>query len=191
MFAKGSQRCCCCSSHSFQTRPRPLPLIHTRTQAGRVGQKHRILPRPPYDRAISSNSTTGPASSVLAVRHILKSRGRNLRLSRSSSLLTPTSITSTSRFSPLYTPRNRDFSSTPFAMTATKIDGTAIAKGIRERLHAEIEATQKANPRYKPSLKIIQGIYCTVSTFLTCTDPQFSGRTIRFEFVFLLNPDFI
>ncbi|CZT45260.1 C-1-tetrahydrofolate synthase [Rhynchosporium secalis] len=41
-------------------------------------------------------------------------------------------------------------------MTATKIDGTAIAKKIRERLHAEIESTQKVNPRYKPSLKIIQ-----------------------------------
>ena len=41
-------------------------------------------------------------------------------------------------------------------MTATKIDGTAIAKGIRERLHKEILETQKNNPRYKPSLKIIQ-----------------------------------
>lgn len=41
-------------------------------------------------------------------------------------------------------------------MTATRIDGTAIAKAIRERLHAEIENTQKSNPRYKPSLKIIQ-----------------------------------
>lgn len=44
-----------------------------------------------------------------------------------------------------------------FDMTATKIDGTAIAKSIRERLHKEIEDTQKTNPRYKPSLKIIQG----------------------------------
>lgn len=44
------------------------------------------------------------------------------------------------------------------AMTATKIDGTAIAKSIRERLHKEIEATQKSNPRYNPSLKIIQGM---------------------------------
>jgi methylenetetrahydrofolate dehydrogenase (NADP+)/methenyltetrahydrofolate cyclohydrolase/formyltetrahydrofolate synthetase len=42
-------------------------------------------------------------------------------------------------------------------MTATKIDGTAIARNIREKLHAEIEQTQKTNPRYKPSLKIIQG----------------------------------
>ncbi|KAM3072461.1 tetrahydrofolate synthase [Clarireedia jacksonii] len=44
-------------------------------------------------------------------------------------------------------------------MAATKIDGTAIAKKIREKLHAEIEATQKSNPRYKPSLKIIQATY--------------------------------
>jgi methylenetetrahydrofolate dehydrogenase (NADP+)/methenyltetrahydrofolate cyclohydrolase/formyltetrahydrofolate synthetase len=42
-------------------------------------------------------------------------------------------------------------------MTATKIDGTAIAKKIRERLHAEIVETQNTNPRFKPSLKIIQG----------------------------------
>lgn len=41
-------------------------------------------------------------------------------------------------------------------MTATKIDGTAIAKTIRERLHQEIQDTQKINPRFKPSLKIIQ-----------------------------------
>ena len=42
-------------------------------------------------------------------------------------------------------------------MAALKIDGTAIAKRIREGLHAEILETQKANPKYKPSLKIIQG----------------------------------
>lgn len=51
----------------------------------------------------------------------------------------------------------RQFSSTPFAMTATKIDGTAIAKKIRERIHTQIENARKSNPRYKPSLKIIQG----------------------------------
>lgn len=52
----------------------------------------------------------------------------------------------------------RQFSSTPAAMTATKIDGTAIAKKIREKLHAQIDESQKTNPRFKPSLKIIQGI---------------------------------
>ncbi|KAK5942262.1 tetrahydrofolate synthase [Knufia obscura] len=41
-------------------------------------------------------------------------------------------------------------------MVGTKIDGTAIAKSIREKLHAEIEEAQKSNPRFKPSLKIIQ-----------------------------------
>lgn len=41
-------------------------------------------------------------------------------------------------------------------MTATKIDGTAIAKSIRERLGAEIKKKQEINPRYKPSLKIVQ-----------------------------------
>lgn len=49
------------------------------------------------------------------------------------------------------------FSSRPRIMTAEKIDGTAIAKGIRTRLHAEIKKTQETNPRYKPSLTIVQG----------------------------------
>ena len=41
-------------------------------------------------------------------------------------------------------------------MAATKIDGTAIAKSIRERINADIKKTQETNPRYRPSLKIIQ-----------------------------------
>ncbi|EON68712.1 C-1-tetrahydrofolate synthase, cytoplasmic [Coniosporium apollinis CBS 100218] len=41
-------------------------------------------------------------------------------------------------------------------MTATKIDGTAIAKGIRQRLGADIKQKQESNPRYKPALRIIQ-----------------------------------
>ncbi|KAK0389688.1 hypothetical protein NLU13_3261 [Sarocladium strictum] len=48
------------------------------------------------------------------------------------------------------------FSSTAVTMVATKLDGTAIAKGIRARLGAEIAEKQKLNPRYKPSLKILQ-----------------------------------
>lgn len=43
-------------------------------------------------------------------------------------------------------------------MTAQKIDGTAIAKSIRARLHSEIQERKNANPRYIPSLKIIQGM---------------------------------
>ncbi|KAH7326348.1 formate--tetrahydrofolate ligase-domain-containing protein [Stachybotrys elegans] len=41
-------------------------------------------------------------------------------------------------------------------MVAVRLDGTAIAKSIRERLGQEITEKQKLNPRYKPSLKIIQ-----------------------------------
>lgn len=41
-------------------------------------------------------------------------------------------------------------------MGASKIDGNAIAKSIREKLHAQIKETQKTNPRFKPCLKIIQ-----------------------------------
>lgn len=44
-------------------------------------------------------------------------------------------------------------------MGAIKLDGNAIAKGIRERLGQEILDKQKLNPRFKPSLKIIQGSY--------------------------------
>jgi methylenetetrahydrofolate dehydrogenase (NADP+) / methenyltetrahydrofolate cyclohydrolase / formyltetrahydrofolate synthetase len=41
-------------------------------------------------------------------------------------------------------------------MLGQKIDGTAIAKTIRERIHAQIHEAQRSNPRYKPSLKIVQ-----------------------------------
>ncbi|KAK0942915.1 tetrahydrofolate synthase [Friedmanniomyces endolithicus] len=41
-------------------------------------------------------------------------------------------------------------------MTATKIDGTAIARTIRERISTEIAEKQAKNPRYKPGLVIIQ-----------------------------------
>jgi len=42
-------------------------------------------------------------------------------------------------------------------MAAQKIDGTAIAKSIREKLNHEIAEKQKNTPRFKPALTIIQG----------------------------------
>jgi methylenetetrahydrofolate dehydrogenase (NADP+)/methenyltetrahydrofolate cyclohydrolase/formyltetrahydrofolate synthetase len=42
-------------------------------------------------------------------------------------------------------------------MTASKIDGNAIARSIRERLGQEVKQKQETNPRYRPSLKIVQG----------------------------------
>ncbi|OBT63148.1 hypothetical protein VE03_07803 [Pseudogymnoascus sp. 23342-1-I1] len=41
-------------------------------------------------------------------------------------------------------------------MAGIKIDGNAIAKEIREKLHAQIDEQLKTNPRFHPSLKIIQ-----------------------------------
>jgi hypothetical protein len=42
-------------------------------------------------------------------------------------------------------------------MVATKLDGNSIALAIRQRLGAEIAEKQRQNPRYHPSLRIIQG----------------------------------
>ncbi|KAK2743997.1 tetrahydrofolate synthase [Myotisia sp. PD_48] len=41
-------------------------------------------------------------------------------------------------------------------MVAAKIDGTAVAKAIREKLNGEIKEIQDSNPRFKPSLVIFQ-----------------------------------
>jgi hypothetical protein len=57
----------------------------------------------------------------------------------------------------------RSFSSTSTVMAATKIDGTAIAKSIREGLKAEIAKIQESNPRFKPSLVIFQGTFSRTS----------------------------
>ncbi|KAL9613222.1 MAG: hypothetical protein Q9167_002238 [Letrouitia subvulpina] len=48
------------------------------------------------------------------------------------------------------------FSNTSREMAAEKIDGTAVAKDIREKINASIKKVQETNPRYKPSLTIVQ-----------------------------------
>ncbi|KAJ8060053.1 hypothetical protein OCU04_011663 [Sclerotinia nivalis] len=102
---------------------------------------------PTLHRALLS-SLSPSASFARVSQQIVQLRGQ----SSHSTFSSPTRVSSS-------TPRNgitRQFSSTPAAMTATKIDGTAIAKKIREEIHAEIDDAQKTNPRFKPSLKIIQ-----------------------------------
>ena len=87
---------------------------------------------------------------------------------RSRSAVPGVTASSLSCFYPLgggrhYTQRianlSRPFSTSPTSMAAIKIDGTAIAKKIRAGLHEEIHDRQKLNPKYKPSLKIIQGMF--------------------------------
>jgi len=52
---------------------------------------------------------------------------------------------------------SRAFSSSAAAMAAEKIDGTAVAKKVREQLKADIAEKKGINPRFQPCLKIIQG----------------------------------
>ena len=54
------------------------------------------------------------------------------------------------------TQTRRQASSNSRTMAVEKIDGTAIARSIRERINAEIKQIQETNPRYKPSLTIVQ-----------------------------------
>jgi len=56
-------------------------------------------------------------------------------------------------------------------MAATKIDGTAIAKGIREDLNAHIRKVQESNARFKPSLKIVQG----TDTFYAASNAEYQS----------------
>lgn len=66
--------------------------------------------------------------------------------------------------SPTNTNTIRTFSSSPVTMVASKIDGAAIAKDIREGLKSEIEKYQQTNPRFVPNLVIFQGrLLCLVS----------------------------
>ncbi|TVY47935.1 C-1-tetrahydrofolate synthase, cytoplasmic [Lachnellula occidentalis] len=111
------------------------------------------FPRSPYTSVRSLHSPS--ALSRVAVGYFAQSRGPSLRRLRPSSP-SPTPHSTISFLSPSSQSQSRQFSSTQITMTATKIDGTAIARSIREKIQSEIQATQKINPRYKPSLKIFQ-----------------------------------
>ena len=133
--------------------------MHARlSQAPIRGQVLHVSPRPPEQGHLTARKRRGRISPVLAIKplHILRG-ARNLSPSQISRPITYTRPQTSPRGIGSQRRIQRSFTTTPTTMTATKIDGTAIAKAIRERLHAEIEKTQKTNPRYKPSLKIIQG----------------------------------
>lgn len=112
------------------TRRRGFPLPHTAT--------------PPLPGKISSSPHPSPRplqiSSHLRLRSHLQLRSLHLRPGRGL----------------VQGQQQRLFSHSASTMTASKIDGTAIARSIRERLGAQIKQRQETNPRYRPSLKIIQ-----------------------------------
>jgi hypothetical protein len=126
----------------------------------RFGKASHTLPRSLIGSRLTASSSCACSTVVVAIRPVSVLRGipcshHSLFFYKRSSSVRPTLFI---RLAKTHISRRRSFSSTSITMTATKIDGTAIAKAIRERLHAEIEQTQKTNPRYKPSLKIIQGV---------------------------------
>ncbi|APA12494.1 hypothetical protein sscle_09g072640 [Sclerotinia sclerotiorum 1980 UF-70] len=127
-----------------------LPSLNCLTLANSSSILRSRTSLPTQHRALLS-SLSPSASFARVAQQILQLRGQSSHATFSSP--TRVSLISSS------IPRNsttRQFSSTPAPMTATKIDGTAIAKKIREKIHAEIDDAQKTNPRFKPSLKIIQ-----------------------------------
>ncbi|KAL6859640.1 hypothetical protein J3F83DRAFT_320128 [Trichoderma novae-zelandiae] len=115
-----------------------------------------LCPSAPAPGPVSTNPSPG---SVRVGRHISAA---------SASVTIPSSLSPFSPSSPLPSPllstgrlpsilqQQRSFTTTAAAMVATKLDGNSIAKAIRERLGAEIAEKQKKNPRYRPSLRIIQ-----------------------------------
>lgn len=73
-------------------------------------------------------------------------------------------------------------------MAAAKIDGTAIAKSIRQGLKSEIEQIQVTNPRFKPNLVIFQGKYTPlrdIKVLDTNIIILYSRQSIGFQFVYL------
>lgn len=136
----------------------PCPRVY-RSRARLTSSSSSSSSSSPYSLSLSplSYSPSSPSSSLHPQR--LSAAGGV----RSRGFRTPLII----RSDP---PRREDFifipkrplASTPNTMAATKIDGTAIAKSIREGLKAEIEQIQQTNPRFKPSLTIFQSEFYTV-----------------------------
>ncbi|KAL2759069.1 hypothetical protein ACRALDRAFT_1062131 [Sodiomyces alcalophilus JCM 7366] len=118
----------------------PPPTLTCTPRSSSHHHHHHHLTSPHVKPAKALNLSSSSSSSLLSTTPILPKWNRN-----------PISLNScaSSRFS-------RSFSTSHTAMAATKIDGTAIAKKIREGLAAEILERQTVNPRFQPSLKIIQ-----------------------------------
>jgi len=95
---------------------------------------------------------------TVAARYITTPRG-TLRASRGAQYIERILDQKSTNFIPHNCRQSakRYFSGSLRNMAAEKIDGTAIAKGIRTTLQEEIKKRQETNPRYKPSLTIVQG----------------------------------
>jgi len=102
-------------------------------------------------RAVNFRLPTFSPRFSLSFNQLPSARGDRRSIVRSSAPSPP----SCGFLIPPVTASHRNFCSS--AVMASKIDGTAIAKSIREGLKAEIEKAQESNPRFKPNLVIFQG----------------------------------
>ncbi|QVM09380.1 tetrahydrofolate synthase [Coccidioides posadasii str. Silveira] len=139
--------------------------MHRRPSSLLIKRRLPFLPRHQYplahDRTITCYNLR-PNGSRNSIATTNPANERSLGLNSSSTFSGSLGAYSRPQLSltpPLYsTPlcAQRFFASSSVNMAGTKIDGTAIAKGIRERLNAEIRKTQESNPRFNPSLVIFQ-----------------------------------
>lgn len=117
---------------------------------------HLLLHAPRHPAHLSCRFPLIPA----AKRHLTLSAHRGVCLTAVSQL--NRSSVSFNQFpvhrGSLVVSRSRGFSYSAANMTGSKIDGTAIAKDIREKLKSEIAEFQTKNPRFKPNLVIYQGM---------------------------------
>lgn len=121
-----------------------------------------IFSSPSFSSSLLSVLSSPPPPSLPPSHSLLSSPVRSLRR-----FTTVGGVKRRAYRAPLFVPSNpppqdfpaqdhRAWYSTGSTMTATKIDGTAIAKSIREGLKSEIEQIQQSNPRFVPSLVIFQ-----------------------------------
>lgn len=164
-----SRRCICSSSTSASTSDFAQPGHHIcqshKNQSSQTWSHGAILsltlPMRPLSTASPSRPALSPGTGPLA-HAAVRSPSSRLHSTTSKAVFSfprrPTRLGPSYLFthpsSSFY--RRRRFT-TSAAMSARILDGTAIAKSIRERIGTEITEKQKLNPRYKPCLKIIQG----------------------------------
>ncbi|KAI2602082.1 formate-tetrahydrofolate ligase [Hypoxylon sp. NC1633] len=131
---------------SVIARPPKTPLSGSRKACSHITSSLFTARIPAYSQ--KGTQFTAPLTANREVHQLRRTSLFSCPLSAPAQLHWP--VTSLSRASA------RAFSTSYPAMAATRLDGTAIAKKIRERIAAEIVEKQKSNPKYQPCLKIIQ-----------------------------------
>lgn len=160
------------SSRSAKTRPLSIQLLvqlqpqlpglsyQSRSYSGGNQRKLRPINTALLAAGSPSSCPSGPVRSLPSYHNLFSARSITCSACTCTSFFASPPRTTLSLSRPPVDSSDIDksfFSTSRAVMGATKIDGTAIAKRIREGLHADIQDKRKINPRFVPSLKIIQG----------------------------------